>query len=94
MKKLVTLMLCLVIMCSAFTFAACGARDAFDMTKVATLADLEGSIIAAQQGTFHLNALRNQTTGAWRIPAIYPKTGLAIPPVTAMRQAILRLWEN
>ena len=63
MKKFVTLMLCLVIACSAFTLAACGGREMFDMASVTCLADLEGAIIAAQTGTFHLDALNAQTTG-------------------------------
>ncbi len=63
MKKLFTLFVAtLLIITSAFG-AACGGREKFDMGKVENLSDLNGAIIAAQGGTFHLDALTDQTEG-------------------------------
>ena len=66
MKRLLALTLVAVLLiCS---LASCGGgnngkRTPFDMSKVTSLADLTGATIAAQTGTFHLDALREQTTG-------------------------------
>ena len=61
MKRILALILALTM--SLFALASCSGRDAFDMTKVGKIADLEGAIIAAQTGTFHLDALTAQTSG-------------------------------
>ena len=61
MKRILALILALTM--SLFALASCSDRDAFDMTKVGKIADLEGAIIAAQTGTFHLDALTAQTSG-------------------------------
>ena len=62
MKRTFALILAVVMMLTAFT--SCGSkREKFDMTTVSTLADLNGATIAAQSGTFHLDALTTQTSG-------------------------------
>ena len=62
MKRTFALILAVVMMLTAFT--SCGSkREKFDMTTVNTLADLNGATIAAQSGTFHLDALTAQTSG-------------------------------
>ena len=61
MKRILALILTLALMVCAF--ASCGGREKADLSKVQTLADLNGSIIAAQTGTFHLQALKSQTNG-------------------------------
>ena len=64
MKKSITaLSLSLASLIAALCFTGCAARQKFDFTNVNSLADLNGAIIAAQTGTFHLNALKEQTTG-------------------------------
>ena len=66
MKRLLSLTLVAVLLiCS---LASCGGGNngkitPFDMSKVTSLADLTGATIAAQTGTFHLDALTAQTTG-------------------------------
>ena len=62
MKRIVALIL--TVSLSLFSFASCNnKRDKFDMSSVTSLSDLSGSVIAAQTGTFHLDALTAQTTG-------------------------------
>lgn len=61
MKRIFALILTVALMLCVFT--SCGGRDKFDMASVSSLADLNGTIIAAQTGTFHLDALSAQTTG-------------------------------
>ena len=61
MKRLLSLVL--VIAMLTFCLASCGGREKFDLSAVNSLADLNGSIIAAQTGTFHLDALSAQTEG-------------------------------
>ena len=61
MKRIFALILTVALMLCVFT--SCGGRDKFDMASVSSLADLNGAIIAAQTGTFHLDALSAQTTG-------------------------------
>ena len=61
MKRIFALILAVALMLCTFT--SCGGRDKFDMASVSSLADLNGAIIAAQTGTFHLDALSAQTTG-------------------------------
>ena len=63
MKKLITIAIALMLACTTLTLTACGGREKFDMTKVNSLSDLNGAIVAAQTGTFHLDALKEQTTG-------------------------------
>ncbi|MBP5307995.1 MAG: transporter substrate-binding domain-containing protein [Clostridia bacterium] len=64
MKKLLTV-LAIVIASLTLTFnlASCEGRQKFDFTNVNSIADLNGAVIGAQTGTFHLDALRDQTTG-------------------------------
>lgn len=61
MKRTLALILALTMM--LFAFASCSGREKFDMTTVTRISDLEGATIAAQTGTFHLEALTKQTTG-------------------------------
>ena len=61
MKRIFALILAVAMMLTALT--SCGGREKFDMTTVNTLADLNGATIAAQSGTFHLDALTTQTSG-------------------------------
>ena len=61
MKRLLALILTLVLMTTAL--ASCNGRDIADLSTVDSLDDLQGMIIAAQTGTFHLDALSSQTTG-------------------------------
>lgn len=61
MKRILALALSLAMLVCCL--ASCGGRQAFDFSAVNSLADLNGSIIAAQTGTFHLDALSSQTTG-------------------------------
>ena len=61
MKRLLSLVL--VIAMLTFCLASCGGREKFDLSAVNSLADLNGAIIAAQTGTFHLDALSTQTEG-------------------------------
>ena len=61
MKRIFALILAVALMLCTFT--SCGGRDKFDMASVSSIADLNGAIIAAQTGTFHLDALSAQTTG-------------------------------
>ena len=61
MKRIIALVLTLALLTVAL--ASCGGREKFDFTNVNSLADLSGSIIAAQTGTFHLDALSSQTEG-------------------------------
>lgn len=61
MKRLLALILTLVLMTTALV--SCNGRDIADLSTVDSLDDLQGMIIAAQTGTFHLDALSSQTTG-------------------------------
>ena len=61
MKRIFALILTVALMLCVLT--SCGGRDKFDMASVKSLADLNGATIAAQTGTFHLDALSAQTTG-------------------------------
>ena len=65
MKKLTSLIAAAVAAVTAtLSLTSCGGgREKFDFSKVNTLTDLNGSVIAAQTGTFHLDALKGQTTG-------------------------------
>ena len=61
MKRILAFVL--VVAMLVLALASCGGRDAFDFSTVNDLNDLNGAIIAAQTGTFHLDALTQQTTG-------------------------------
>lgn len=61
MKRLFTAILAIALLIASL--ASCSSRDKFDMSGVSTLADLGGATIAAQTGTFHIDALKAQTTG-------------------------------
>ncbi|MBQ7343149.1 MAG: transporter substrate-binding domain-containing protein [Clostridia bacterium] len=61
MKRIFALILAVALMLCTFT--SCGGRDQFDMSEVNSLSDLDGAVIAAQTGTFHLDALTAQTEG-------------------------------
>ena len=54
MKRIIALVLAL-LMCT--TMIACGQREGFDLSGAQSLADLNGATLAAQSGTFHLDAL-------------------------------------
>ena len=68
MKRILALSLVAVLLvCS---FASCGSGNngggkgnKFDMSNVTNLSNLSGATIAAQTGTFHLDALNAQTSG-------------------------------
>jgi ABC-type amino acid transport substrate-binding protein len=63
MKRIVALALAFVLLTAAL--ASCGTREKVDLSKMTSLAEINGSgaIIAAQSGTFHLTALQEQMTG-------------------------------
>lgn len=61
MKKALALILVAVLAITAFT--ACKKKNKFSMSEVTSLSDLSGATIAAQTGTFHLDALKSQTSG-------------------------------
>ena len=62
MKRTFTLLLAVLMLLS---LTACGGgRERMDMSKVNSLADLNGAILAAQAGTFHIEALKAQVTNA------------------------------
>lgn len=61
MKRILALIMAVAMM---LTFlASCNKKEDFDMSGVTKLSDLEGATIAAQTGTFHLEALTEQTDG-------------------------------
>ncbi len=62
MKRLYALIL--VATLAITSLVSCGnKKEKFDMTSVNSIADLTGATIAAQTGTFHIDALTSQTTG-------------------------------
>ena len=63
MKRLFALTL--IVSMLVLALASCGGKkkEKFDMSAVSSLADLSGSTIAAQTGTFHLDALNAQASG-------------------------------
>ena len=65
MKKTTYLLSLLLIgVITVCSLVGCGGtREKFDFSSVSTLADLKGAKIGAQSGTFHLKALKEQTTG-------------------------------
>ncbi|MBQ7164638.1 MAG: transporter substrate-binding domain-containing protein [Clostridia bacterium] len=64
MKKLLTtIAIVLASLTLALNLASCEGRQKFDFTNVNSIADLNGAVIGAQTGTFHLDALKDQTEG-------------------------------
>lgn len=61
MKRILALVLAVVMLCACLV--SCTEREKKDLSAVANLADLNGATIAAQTGTFHLQALEAQTEG-------------------------------
>ena len=61
MKRIFALVLAAVMLCTALV--SCGDRNKADLSKVTKLEDLKGATIAAQTGTFHPQALEEQTDG-------------------------------
>ncbi len=55
MKKLTAIILALVLLCTALT--ACSDRKKVDISGAKNISELKGATIAAQTGTFHLDAL-------------------------------------
>ena len=61
MKRILALILTAVLLVGCL--ASCGGRDKVDLSSATNLDDLNGATIAAQTGTFHLEALEGQTEG-------------------------------
>ena len=61
MKRILAFILVATLALTALT--SCKKKNNFDMSGVTKLADLSGATIAAQTGTFHLDALKSQTSG-------------------------------
>lgn len=60
MKKFLSLILsAMLILAFSLTAASCS-REKFDFSQVKNISDLKGAIIAAQTGTFHLDALNTE----------------------------------
>ena len=60
MKKLLALLMSVtLVLAFSLTAVSCG-REKFDFSNVNGIDDLNGAIIAAQTGTFHLDALNSQ----------------------------------
>ena len=59
MKRTLTLMLAIVMILA--TLVSCGAREKVDISGATNLEGLAGATIAAQTGTFHLDALNTLT---------------------------------
>ncbi len=55
MKRITAIILSLVLLCTALT--ACSSREKKDISTAKNISELKGAIIAAQTGTFHLDAL-------------------------------------
>ena len=55
MKKLASIILALVLLCTCLT--ACSSREKVDISGAKNISELKGAIIAAQSDTFHLTAL-------------------------------------
>ncbi|MBE6635191.1 MAG: transporter substrate-binding domain-containing protein [Ruminococcaceae bacterium] len=58
MKRIIAIILATVLL--AGCLVSCNKRNAVDISGAKTIADLEGATIAAQTGTFHLDALNAQ----------------------------------
>ncbi len=61
MKRILALVL--AVMMLALSLTSCGGREKVDISGAANLEGLRGATLAAQTGTFHLDALRDQTAG-------------------------------
>ena len=61
MKKILALIMAATMLLAACT--SCRKKEKIDMSSITDLSGLAGTTIAAQTGTFHLDALRSQTTG-------------------------------
>lgn len=61
MKRLLATLLLLVTLVAAL--ASCSKREGVDISGAKNLSDLKGATIAAQTGTFHLDALKAQGEG-------------------------------
>lgn len=59
MKRIISITLTICLLLLALT--SCGGRDKVDISGATNLEGLRGATIAAQTGTFHLDALRAQT---------------------------------
>lgn len=60
MKKTITLISIVAVICillTTLTLASCGGREHVDISGATDLSGLDGATIAAQTGTFHLDAL-------------------------------------
>lgn len=58
-RNFISLVAVICILISVFTLASCAEkREKVDLSKATSIADLEGATIAAQTGTFHLDALK------------------------------------
>ncbi len=57
MKRIVSLLLALTCLITCFALTSCGGREKVDISGAKNLNDLAGATIAAQNGTFHLDAL-------------------------------------
>lgn len=55
MKRITAILLALVLLCTGLT--ACSSREKTDISGAKNISELSGAIIAAQTGTFHLDAL-------------------------------------
>ena len=55
MRRIVSIILAAALFC--LTLTACGSRQKTDLSGAKTIADLKGATIAAQAGTFHLDAV-------------------------------------
>ena len=60
MRRIVSIILAAALFC--LTLTACGSRQKTDLSGAKAIADLKGATIAAQAGTFHLDAV-NQIEG-------------------------------
>ena len=57
MKRIVSLILAVVMLVASLALTSCGGREKVDISDAKNLNDLAGATIAAQGGTFHLDAL-------------------------------------
>lgn len=57
MNRILSLFLALTCLIACISLSSCGGRDKVDISGAKNLSDLAGATIAAQSGTFHLDAL-------------------------------------
>lgn len=61
MKRIIaTILTVAALFAATLTVTSCGEREKFDFSGVSSISDLKGAIIAAQTGTFHLDALNGE----------------------------------